>query len=130
MLSINTLVEFIKGLEGIISEPARSEVAHRMTDLISDMLKDADNRNYRQWIAEDRLRFLRHCELVNLERWVPDDLQIKPTELAEFCNRWLSCNLFKLRNDPAAEWRPITPEMNSLRVTMVEELRTLDNAAK
>jgi hypothetical protein len=125
MLSINTLVEFIKGLEGVISEPARSEVAHRLAALISDMLKDADNRNYKQWIAEDRLRFLRHCEVVNLERWVPDDLHIAPTDLAEFCNRWLSCNLFKLRNDPAAEWRPITPEQNSLRVTMVEELKEI-----
>jgi hypothetical protein len=130
MLSIGTLVEFIKELRGLVPEPARSEITHRMVDLISNILKDTNTENYRRWVSEDRLRFLRHCEIVNLDRWVPDDLYIEPTVLAEFCNRWLSCNLFKLRNDPSAEWRPITPEQNSLRVTMIEELRELDKAGK
>jgi hypothetical protein len=63
---------------------------------------------------------------------VPDDLYIEPTKLAEFCDKWMSVNLFKLRNDPSAEWRTITPEQNSLRVTMVEELKelALDNTSK
>ncbi|MFA5344718.1 MAG: hypothetical protein WC315_00350 [Candidatus Omnitrophota bacterium] len=130
MLSIGMLVEFIKDLRGIVPEPARSEIAHRLGDLISNVLRNADNDNYRRWVSEDRLRFLRHCELVNLDRWVPDDLYIEPTVLAEFCNRWMSCNLFKIRNDPSAEWKPITPEMNGLRVTMIEELRSLDKAGK
>lgn len=128
MFSIKTLVEFIKDLEGVISEPIRSEIAHRMAALIADTLKNSDKKNYHQWIAEDKFRFLRHCELVNLECWVPDQLHIAPTELAEFCNKWSSCNLFKLRNNPSAEWRPITPEQNSLRVTMIKELQTLDIA--
>lgn len=130
MFSITILIEFIKNLRGLIAEPERNEIAHRLVDLISDLLKNSGDKNYRQWVSEDKLRFLRQCELVNLERWVPDGLQIKPTELAEFCNRWLSCNLFKLRNNPAAEWRPITPEQNSLRITMIEELRKLDTSVK
>jgi hypothetical protein len=128
MLNLNLLVDFIKGLRDLVAEPARSEIAHRLVDLISDVLKNSDQEKYRKWIAEDKLRFLRHCELVNLERWVPDGLAVQPTDLAAFCNRWLSCNLFKLRNDPSAEWRPITPEQNSLRVTMIEELQGLDSS--
>ncbi len=130
MLSIGTLIEFIKDLKGLVAEPARSEIAHRMADLLSSILKDSDVENYRRWVSEDRLRFLRRCELVNLDRWVPDDLYIEPTVLAEFCNRWMSCNLFKIQNDPSAEWRPITPEMNGLRVTMIDELRSLDKPLK
>jgi hypothetical protein len=126
MLSVNTLIEFIKELRGTISEPARSEVAHRLGNLISDILKVDKPDTYNTWIIKDRLKFFRACELINPEKWVPDELHVETTKLAEFCNRWLACNLFKLRNDPTAEWRPITPEQNSLRVTMIEELQALD----
>lgn len=127
MFNLNVLVDFLKDLRGVIPEPARSEIAHRMADLVSTMIKDAGGEAYRQWVYLDRLRFLCRCELIACERWVPDDLAVNPTQLADFCNRWMSCDLFKLRNDSAAEWRPITPEMNSLRVTMVEELKDINH---
>jgi tRNA A37 N6-isopentenylltransferase MiaA len=132
MLNILVLVDFIKGLKTLISEASRSEIAHRMTDLISNLLKDSNPEAYHKWIAEDKLKFLRHCELVNLARYVPDDLYVEPTKLAEFCDRWMSVNLFKLKDDHTSEWRPITPEQNSLRVTMIDELRelALDNTSK
>jgi hypothetical protein len=123
MLSLTTLIDFIKNLRGVLAEPERSEIAHRLANLVSDAIRDTDN--YKTWIERDRYQFLRACEIVNLERWVPDTLHVEPTKLAEFCNRWLVCNRFRLHNTPSAEWRPITPEQNALRVTMVEELIAL-----
>jgi len=130
MLNIKALIDLVNGLRGLVTEPVRSEIAHRMAAMVAVALHDSEN--YKSWLIKDKFQFFRACDIVNLERWVPDTLQIEPTKLSEFCSRWMSCNLFRLRNDPSSEWRPITPEQNSLRVTMVEELQTLalDNSKK
>jgi ethanolamine utilization protein EutA (predicted chaperonin) len=125
MFTINTLMDFVKELRGLVAEPLRVEIAHRVADLISNAIQNTNEETYRQWIFQDRIKFLRHCELVNIDRWVDDSMYIHPTKLSEFCNKWMDVNMFKLHNDPSAEWRPITPEQNSLRVTMIEDLKTL-----
>ncbi len=124
MLSVKNLIDFVLRLRGIISEPARSEVAHILANEVIEAAV-RDTVFHGQWVTQDRLRFMRECELINPEKWVPDSLHVEQTKLAEFCNKWMSVDLFKLRNDPSAEWRPINPEMNSLRVTMIEELKSL-----
>jgi|WetSurMetagenome_2_1015567.scaffolds.fasta_scaffold02484_2 hypothetical protein len=130
MLNISTLIEFVKELEGIIPEKYRIEVAYRLSNLIAEVLRIGDKEKYRVWMYQDRLKFLRLCELKNTEQWAPNTLRVEPNVLADFCNKWMSINLFKTKNETNADWRPITPDMNSLRVTMIEELKSLDIGEK
>jgi hypothetical protein len=126
MLRVKNLIDMVVNLKGVITEPARSEVANKLADSITATIKqEYTPEALHTWLGTDRNRFLVGCQLENLDKWIPDTLKIKKSKLAEFCDRWLSADLFKLRGDPAAEWRPITPEQNGLRVTMIEELRAL-----
>lgn len=124
-LTVNTLADFVSGLKGIVPEPSRTLICRRVTCLIANALKDVDPENYKHWIEKGRFQFARHCELTAIDRWVPDDLHIEATDLALFCDKWMHVEAFRLRNDPDADWRPISPEQNALRVTMIEELREI-----
>jgi hypothetical protein len=124
-LTVNALADLVSGLKDIISEPSRTLVCRRVVTLIAKALKDTDPINFEHWITKGRFQFARNCELTADERWVPEDLHIEKTALATFCDKWLSVEAFRLRNNPDANLRPITPEQNALRVTMIEELREI-----
>jgi len=124
-LTVNALADLVSGLKDVISEPSRTLVCRRVVTLIAKALKDTDPVNFEHWITKGRFQFARNCELTADERWVPENLHIEKTTLATFCDKWISVEAFRLRNNPDADWRPITPEQNALRVTMIKELREI-----
>lgn len=83
-------------------------------------LRDAQPEIYKQWVEREQYRFFRDCKLT--DSGIPEDLDIKPTRLYEFCQRWMNADKFKLHEESDEHWRPITPEQNALRVTMIREL--------
>jgi hypothetical protein len=121
MLNITQLIDLVLSLRESISEPARSEVAHKLADRISNVLQKGDNSEYRAWIKADRFKFLQQCELVDTHTWIKDSLHIEASKLKNFCTKWTTTNILG--------GRVITPEMNRLRVAMVKELVaiSLDN---
>ena len=121
------LVEEVLAMRGLISEPARSTIARRFALMISAQVKQRTPNKYAAWIRNGIPEFLRKCEVAEIpEGWVPNRLEVETTKLAEFCNRWLQVEAF--RKPGEGEWTPITADMNSLRVTMVNELKVLADA--
>jgi len=124
MLKLIDMAEFFRDLKGLVSEPVRASIVRRFCFMVVGVFKRSDDtESIQQWVSNQRASFVRATEIVDGEQVVPDDLDIEATELARFCNRWLTISAF--RTDPANDWRPITPEMNSIRVTMVTELRAI-----
>lgn len=121
MLRLSHLADFLCDLKGLIDESARGVVAHKLVEMLTATLKGSEN--YKDWIYNGSKQFLRACEL---DSGIPSTLQLEPTELAKFCDKWLTVNMFRPVNGVEEDWRPITPDMNNLRVSMITELKTLD----
>ena len=115
MLNISQLIDIVLSLRGIIPEPARSEVARRLSMRISNNLQGTDD--YRTWIEIDRFKFWQKCELVDIHNWVPDSLHVETSKLKDFCTKWTTTNTLG--------GKVITPEMNRLRVKMLKELAAI-----
>jgi hypothetical protein len=65
------------------------------------------------------------CRLTDISRWVPEDLRIEPSALSAFIQKWMGASSFKLAEEDESKFRPISIEMNGLRVTMLKELLSL-----
>ncbi len=126
MLTQKHLIEFVVGLKGIVPEPSRHVIARRLARLIGTILTNEPDRKH--WYTVGMNQFVRHCELEGEYRWVDDELQIEATELAKFCNKWLQVSDY--RTEGSEEWKPISPEQNGLRVTMVNELKAIASEKK
>jgi hypothetical protein len=122
MFTLANLAELVSDLKGDISEPGRTLLAKRLASLIGSSVHDSPE-NYSHWIKSGCRSFFSACNLTCPERWVPDDLRVSETALSSFCNKWMSVSEFRLKDD--LDWKFITPELNGLRVTMIEELRKL-----
>lgn len=127
MLKPKHLIDFVIGLKGIVPEPSRHVIARRLARLIGSILTNEPDRQH--WYSQGLVQFVRSCELTGDDRWVPDDLHVEATELAKFCDKWMSISAYKEKNS-SEDWRPISPEQNALRVTMIDELRTLATESK
>lgn len=114
------LRDLILGLKGEIPEGARYKVATKIADLFGQHLIDPEVR--KQWVYSERNRFISDCKF---DTRVPDELWVEPTEIQKFCAKWLSATSFKYSDE--SEWRPITPEQNALRMTMIKELVELSH---
>jgi hypothetical protein len=122
MKLIKEFVAIVRSFHRLIPEPSRAVVAQAFSDLIGRLLETENPAGYKTWLGCERNRFYSDCYLTDPTKWVPEDLKVESTELADFCQKWMNVSEFKLRNEETAEFRPITPEMNSLRVTMLQEL--------
>ena len=122
-LKLSHLADFLCDLKGLIDESARSIVVHKLVAMLTGALSGSDN--YRDWVYTGSKQFLRACELTPLSSGIPATLQLEPTELATLCDKWLKVNLFRPVNGGEEDWRPITPDMNNLRVSMITELKNL-----
>ncbi len=118
---MRTITRVIKSLRGLVSEPVRCLIARRFALSMHTAIKDKDAQKRFSEIGIPY--FLKACEVQESIPFVADDLNVETTELAHFCNRWMSAQAFR---EPGAEkWIPFTANMNSLRSTLVAELQDL-----
>lgn len=115
----------ILSLRGIVSEPTRCLIARRFAASFHQAIPDGDTK--KRFLDTVLPRFLKLCEVQDGDPYVPDNLAVEATELARFCDRWMTVQAF--REPGTDEWKPISAEMNSLRATMVAELQTLSEGA-
>ena len=127
-ISTQDLANFVVALKGIVPEPSRTLICRRLLAIITKAL--GEEPALADGIKAFAKAFRAKCQLSDVDRWVPDDLHVEATKLSLFCDKWMSVEAFKPKDDPSAEWQPITPEQNALRVTMIKELKDLakDNA--
>jgi hypothetical protein len=117
----------VRAMVGLISEPARSTIARRLALMLTKQVQKHTPEKMPHWTQFGISKFLKDCEVAHIpEGWVPNRLEIETTKLAEFCNRWMQMTAF--RQPGEEEWTPITVDMNSIRATMVAELKALDEA--
>lgn len=118
---MQNITDVILSLRDIVSEPVRCLIARRFAATIHRAITDEDAQ--KRFLEIGMPHFLRVCEVQDGNPFVPDDLNVEVTELARFCDRWMTVQAFR---EPGAEnWTPISAEMNSLRCTMVAELQAL-----
>jgi hypothetical protein len=122
MITLANVAEFVSELKGDVSEPTRTLIARRLANLLGTALQ-SEPENYKHWVSSGCKTFYARCELTCPEKWVNDKLDVSETSLAAFCNKWMSVSQFKLKDEDT--WKTMTPELNGLRVTMVEELLAL-----
>ena len=121
MIQLADMSNFVVGLEGIVSEPSRTLVARRLANILGQSFVGTPVQE--AWETHGCQRFLSDCKLNCPERWVDDRLNVSETKLAAFCNKWMQVSHFKLADSEA--YTTITPELNGLRFTMIEELKSL-----
>ncbi len=120
---MRSITDVILSLRGIVSEPIRCLIARRFAASIHKALPNDDAKV--RFIDKGLSYFLHLCEVKDGDPYVPDDLDVEATELARFCDRWMTVQAFR---EPGAEkWTPISSEMNSLRYTMIAELQALSD---
>ena len=119
------LTDVILSLRDIVSEPVRCLIARRFAATIHRAIADEDAK--KRFLEQALPHFLRACEVQDGDPYVPDDLAVEATELARFCDRWMTVQAF--REPGTDEWKPISSDMNSLRATMVAELQALSEGA-
>lgn len=125
MLTLANIAEFVVELKGDVSEPSRTLIARRLANLLGTALQ-SNPENYKHWCKDGCKIFFAKCELTSPGRWVDDNLTVSETALAAFCNKWMNVVKFKLKD--SEEWKDVTPELNGLRVTMIEELLDLSKS--
>lgn len=122
---MQSIVSVIISLKGIVSEPIRCLIARRFAGAIYNAIDDEDAK--KRFLEKGLPYFLGLCLVEDGDPYVPDDLDVEATELARFCDRWMTVQAF--REPGTEEWKPITPDMNALRSTMVAELQALSDGA-
>lgn len=118
---MQSITNVILSLRDIVSEPVRCLIARRFAAAILHAITDDEAR--KRFLEVGMPYFLSLCEVQDGNPIVPDDLNVEATELARFCDRWMTVQAF--REPGTEEWTPITTEMNALRAMMVAELQAL-----
>jgi hypothetical protein len=119
------LTDVILSLRDIVSEPVRCLIARRFAAAVHRAITDKNAK--KRFLDVGLSYFLRLCDVRDGDPYVPDDLDVEATELARFCDRWMTIEAF--REPGGGDWKPISSEMNSLRHTMVAELQALAEGA-
>lgn len=123
-MKLETVAKVVRDLRGAIPESFRTLVAHRMVNGFLNSLPntarsaDADGK-----VTE---AFNRECNVKADLPFVNYNLQLSDSDLATFCNRWMTIEKYK---DEDGQWKPFTAEMNSVRYTMVKELERMANVS-
>jgi hypothetical protein len=121
------LSHIVTVLKGLMPESSRTELAYRLAQLVErEIIASGNEIGITHWRKFEMAFFLQRCGLTTTVRpVVPYDIAVEESKLAEFCNRWMNVSAFKLIDEPADAMRPITTELNGLRVSMIAELRAL-----
>jgi len=123
------LATVVREMEGRMPESSRSLLAHKILMKLSLTLRERDVNLFNRWHDSGApTQFIKDCAIKNENLPnVPHDIQVHDGELAQFCNRWMNMEQFR---ESGGEWKPVTPEMHSLRCTMIQELKTLSEIQK
>ena len=69
------------------------------------------------------------CDLESGLPWVNHEIAVSDSALATLINKWMNVDEFR-RPDGDGEFIPMTADMNSIRVSIVEDLKALAEQEK
>ncbi|KPK54158.1 MAG: hypothetical protein AMS22_06245 [Thiotrichales bacterium SG8_50] len=120
---LRDLAGFFRNLSDLVTEPIRRKIVRRFCRVLEDRLRaKTDQEPYKQWLNRDKARFVVECEIRDTVPAVP---MVGNPVIERWADKWLRVEKFRPKGDPDADFRPITPEQNALRVTMIVDLKNL-----
>jgi hypothetical protein len=90
--------------------------------MASTLATDGDDNPRKLWIERDQTRFILETGISDTVPKIPN---VSVGAVDAWADKWLHVDRFRVKGEEAAVWRPITPEQNALRVTMIHDLRNL-----
>lgn len=119
---LRMMATFFVDLKGLVSEVTRAVIVRRFCNLLTTTLTTEGKNPRKLWIERDQGRFIRETEI---NESVPKIPNVSVAAVNEWADKWLHVDGFRLKGDSDASWRPITPEQNALRVTMIQDLKNM-----
>lgn len=120
------LSRIVLEMKGIMPESSRSLLASKIIKKIGLTLQEKDGILLKEWQDSGApQKFLADCELNSGPPWVKHDLAVHDTDLATFCNRWMSVERIKVDD---GDWEPLTADQNDIRCKMVKDLKAMSDA--
>jgi hypothetical protein len=126
-MNVQQIAQVLVNTKNFIPEAARSQLCFMFMRMVGDCIQETNDDLFENWREEGAKAFLATCKLECMPAVVAPDMRVKESLLSEFCNKWMHVTQF--HGSDSEEWLPITADMNSLRVTMVEELKELADSA-
>ena len=126
-MNVQQIAQVLVNTKNFIPEAARSQLCFMFMRMIGDCIQETNDDLFENWRAEGAKAFLATCKIESMPAVVAPDMRVKESLLSAFCNKWMHVTQF--HGADSEEWLPITADMNSLRVTMVEELKELADSA-
>jgi hypothetical protein len=122
MLSMGGEAAFFADLKGLVSETTRAVIVRRYCKLLYNLVQDRGPVASQLWLSRDQSRFIRESGITDSIPKIPD---VSVSAVNEWADKWLHVDAFRLKGDSDASWRAITPEQNALRVTMIHDLKNM-----
>lgn len=124
-MKLTDIADIVAAMDNFMPQSSRALLAHRLLKLVMESATGKIPDDARSEIVAD---FIGRCKLRSGQPHVAIDLNVNETDLAAFCNRWM--NVVEYREPGTEQYQPITPEMHSIRYTMVQELKALHESQK
>ncbi len=119
---LRMMATFFADLKGLVSEVTRAIIVRRFCNLMTSALS-TDGKNQRKlWLTRDQGRFIRETGITDAIPKIPN---VSVAAVNEWADKWLHVDAFRLKGSDDATFRPITPEQNALRVTMIQDLKNM-----
>ena len=128
-MTLSDIADIIKSMQNRMPESSRTLLAHKFVQLFGKNLTDRqDGDKLQEWADSGGVaQFFDHCGLLSGMPFTDHQIAVHDSDLATFINRWMNIDKFKR---PGGDYEPITPDMNDIRVMMVNELNGLYEAQK
>lgn len=107
-------------LKNYIPEHIRAIVCRRIAKSIYQSMRDKQGHQMADATSQ---AFIRQCELTEGMPVAPSKIEVERSELAKFIDRWM--HVARYQDLDTGEWKPISPTMNGIRVSMCAELLEL-----
>ncbi len=119
---LRMMATFFADLKGLVSEVTRAVIVRRFCNLMTSTLRTDGGNPRKLWIERDQGRFIRETEITDVIPKIPN---VSVAAVNEWADKWLHVDGFRLKGADDATFRPITPEQNALRVTMIQDLKNM-----
>jgi len=129
-MKLSDIATVIKEMTGRMPESSRALLALKFVKLLGKNLTNPKmGDSLKVWEKSGGVKqFFDDCDLKSGQPWVNHEISVHDSDLAAFLNRWMNVEQFKA--GPGQEFQPITPDMNSIRSMMLNELQGIYNAQK
>lgn len=119
---LRLLATFFADLKGLVSEVTRAVIVRRFCNLMTSTLSTEGENPRKLWLKRDQSRFIRETEITDVIPKIPN---VSVAVVNEWADKWMHVDAFRLKGREGAAWRTITPEQNALRVTMIQDLKNM-----